>query len=278
MSIYGKNDTRRDLYEFDDGFITSRAKAVSLVSSSDDLIDNGDSTFSPRSTRLGSRRGLVDGSGTKTLCEDQLYLGQPSAFEAYGSGFLLSPRVIATARHVVETALQYDAIDKLRFVFGWSMVDVHTARRIPATDIYAAQAVLKQGQGTSIADDWALIELTSPVHGHAPLVLADAEPVVGTPLFCLGHPTELPLKYSTGSISDISAPGLFRGPVTAFGGSSGSPVFNKDTGEVLGIYVHGPVDYAYRGNCVIASDYPTDDVSEHGKMVRIQQLGLTTVQ
>ncbi|MFP2956819.1 trypsin-like serine peptidase [Myxococcus sp. 1LA] len=218
--------------------------------------------------------GLVDGSGSAVLCEDQRFRNQPSSYEAYGSGFLVAPDAIATAKHVLETAFHYDSIDKLRFVFGWSMVDAHAAKRIPATDIYAAQAVMAQGEGDAVAQDWALVRLTTSVQGIEPLPLADAEPVVGTPLFCFGYPTQLPLKYSTGWISDISDPGLFRGPVTAFAESSGGPVFNKDTGEVQGIYVHGPADYALRFNCVIACDYPADDVSDHGKMVRIQRLGL----
>jgi Flp pilus assembly protein TadG len=276
MAIYDDDDTRRDLYLLQDPAIDKQAAAVALAISVDDLDDNGDGTFSPRVIVFGQRTQLAD-PPTLTLCPDQRFLTQPSAQEAYGTAWLvassLSNGLMVTARHVLETALQYEDgdIGKLRFAFGWKMADAGAAVRIPAGNVYTAAQVQAQGASDAVADDWALIQVTAAVTGIAPLPLSAHLPQLNDALYCLSHPTQLPVKHSTGTVTDVADAGLFRASVTAFGGSSGAPVLDAATGTVSGIYVHGPVDYEAHGGCVVASNYPSTDLTEAGRIVRVQQ-------
>jgi Trypsin-like peptidase domain len=278
MAIYDGNDTRQDLYQVHDAAVLQRAAAVALVISVDDLLDNGDGTFSPRAVIFGQRTELVSSAPGLVLCAGQRYLTQPSAEEAYGTAWLvastLANGVMVTAKHVLETALAYDPLGKVRFAFGWAMQDANTPLQIPAASIYTAAQVVAQGAGGGVEDDWALIEVTAPVAGATPLVLATQAPQLNQNLYCVSHPSQLPLKFSTGWVTDVADPGRFRGAVTAFGGSSGAPVLDAATGDVQGVYVHGPDDYRVdpvTGGCVVPCDYPSNDLSEAGRMVRVQQ-------
>ncbi|HET7463354.1 MAG TPA: serine protease [Longimicrobium sp.] len=274
MAIYDANDTRLDVYQVGTPAIVQQAAAVALVISEDDLVDNGDGTFSPAAVVFGQRTELVTGDPA-LLCPNQAFLAQPSAEEAYGTAWLvnstLTNGLVVTAKHVLEAALSHDPLNNLRFAFAWAMTSATTPVRIPGANIYTAGQVVAVGAGNGIKDDWALIEVTAPVAGIPPLPLSAQNPQMNQALYCLSYPTQLPLKYSTGWVNDVTAPELFRGPVTAFGGSSGAPVLDAATRTVQGVYVHGPVDYEVAGPCVVASNYPSNDVTEAGRMIRVQQ-------
>src|SRR5690606_11297122 len=99
------------------------------------------------------------------------------------------------------------------------------------------------GQTLNSFDDWMLVRLdrvvTAP--GALPLeIRRDGFPGVGTPVGMIGHPSGLPMKIAFGSTTVIKKDfqsTFFEANLDAYGGNSGSPVFNQTTGIVEGIQV-----------------------------------------
>ena len=109
--------------------------------------------------------------------------------------------------------------------------DIVPARRVVA-DVYEAGG-----------SDWALLELAYPV-AHRPLVLSAERPVRHQRVYMLGHPSGLPMKYAgPASVRRVDAKGHFVAGLDAFGGNSGSPVFDAASHRVVGILSGGGADY-----------------------------------
>jgi V8-like Glu-specific endopeptidase len=98
---------------------------------------------------------------------------------------------------------------------------------------------------------------------------------VGNRIRIVGHPVGLPMKYSDGKV--VSKAGFkIYGQMASFGGNSGSPVVNLETGEVAGVLVEGQKDFEldYARMCVMASKYELgSDKSE--KFVSPMYLNIT---
>mgnify|MGYP002404305880 CR=1 FL=1 len=58
----------------------------------------------------------------------------------------------------------------------------------------------------------------------------------------VGHPSGLPMKVAPGRVQFVT-PRLIMMDTDTFGGNSGSPVLNAETGEVEGIFFRGGLDY-----------------------------------
>jgi hypothetical protein len=80
----------------------------------------------------------------------------------------------------------------------------------------------------------------------------------GTAVHIIGHPSGIPAKYAPGAtVRDNTPTTFFRANLDAFGGNSGSPVFDSATHEVEGLLVRGATDYVPSGSCTIALVIPT---------------------
>jgi len=85
---------------------------------------------------------------------------------------------------------------------------------------------------------------------------------VNTPLYCLGYPSGLPLKQASGVVRvNDDAKYYFKTDLTTFQGNSGSPVFTKDTNQIVGILVSGAVDYIQDKNTGLANVIKTPNFS-----------------
>lgn len=134
-----------------------------------------------------------------------------------GSGFLLSPYLIATAAHVVDGAV----------AIGLS-ADGHTS--------------LGQVLGINEATDVALIEAATPFSGHV-FTLATNEPPVGTVVGAIGYPEGGPVSFSQGTISGLNRTvnvegrtltGMVQLDAALNPGNSGGPVLLLN-GTVIGL-------------------------------------------
>jgi hypothetical protein len=87
--------------------------------------------------------------------------------------------------------------------------------------------------------DWALVRLDRKVEGREPVTLSKKEITPGKPVYIIGYPVGLPLKYSPeASVGKINE-AYFSADLNVYNGSSGSPVFDRETHEVIGIVVRG---------------------------------------
>jgi hypothetical protein len=137
--------------------------------------------------------------------------------QGVGSGFLLSPTLVATVNHVVDQA----AVISLEA----------NGQRTSGTVI-----------GSDPTTDLALVRTTQPLPGHV-FSLATAPPPVGTRVAAIGFPLGQPITFTQGGISglDRSIPingttrsGLIETDTPLNPGNSGGPLIDP-TGAVVGL-------------------------------------------
>ena len=168
-----------------------------------------------------------------------------------GTAFLVSSDLVLTAAHCVCThAGQVDHANNqnFRMVFDYQMQgDKQCQQTFDADCVYSMKKIVafqySHHNGRSL--DWALVKLDRPVTGRTPLNL-DFQSVLNedTDVDVLGHPSGLPLKYTNDAqIKKIDHADYFQANLDTFGGNSGSPVFNTQTRQVVGILVRGLPDY-----------------------------------
>ncbi len=141
-----------------------------------------------------------------------------------GSGFQLSPDLIATVAHVVDQG------QVIRVIEGTTST---------------AGTVIGLDQGTDVA----LVRTAVPVHGYE-FRLADSPPRVGDQIAALGFPEGEPLGYNPGAVNGLGRKADIEGylrhdllemDAATNHGSSGGPVIRAD-GAVVGL-----VDAGYEG-------------------------------
>jgi hypothetical protein len=137
---------------------------------------------------------------------------------AIGTGFLLSPRLVATVEHVVD---------------GAASIRLKQNGKVVATGTVV---------GTDPARDVALIRSDEPLAGHV-FSLAPRAPRLGEDVAALGFPLGLPLTVTRGSVSgsDRTVPidglrrrNLVQTDAAVNPGNSGGPLI-ADDGSVVGL-------------------------------------------
>lgn len=141
-----------------------------------------------------------------------------------GSGFELSPGLIATAAHVVQ--------------------DGQLIRVVQGTTATAGRVV-----GLDSGTDVALIQTATPLGGYT-FSFATSAPRVGDQIAAIGFPEGDPLSFNSGSVNGLGRKALIDGiarhdllemDADTNPGDSGGPVIRAD-GSVVGIVDAGPED------------------------------------
>ncbi len=174
------------------------------------------------------------------LCEDERFKEQV----AYGncSGFLVAPDVLVTAGHCYSS----NECETYDWVFNFKIAKAGENKvTVSENDVYHCKEIIAFNDPGMRGNqkDFAVIRLDRPVKGVTPLKVASKTPDVGTSIVLIGHPSGLPQKIADGATVKKIIPTGFKANVDAFGGNSGSAVFNDKTGEVVGILVNGADDY-----------------------------------
>jgi hypothetical protein len=150
-----------------------------------------------------------------------------------GSGFLIGPRVMITARHVVEVgASRCSSVSVTQQGSGAQ------AAAVDWTTWYA------QRPSDARTTDLAIALLDRPLRGYQ-FRLATSSPVVGQRVIALGYPYAEALSITQGTVADVYR----RGAVPQFAlhllsshGGSGGPVIDL-SGRVLGLVQRGGGQY-----------------------------------
>jgi Trypsin-like peptidase domain len=139
--------------------------------------------------------------------------------EAFGTGFLLGPRLVATVEHVIDGALA------IRLVRAGKPVGTATVI------------------GSDASRDLALLRTSRPIRGYT-FALERRSPALGEDVAVLGFPLGLPLSVSRGLVSGsdrtipidgINRRKLVQTDAAVNHGNSGGPLISLDNGRVVGL-------------------------------------------
>jgi hypothetical protein len=243
-AIYGTDD-RQDIFRVRNNSVRAAAAAVAAVVKAADLHRLRNGSFRLRTTSYRDEYAL---------CASEPFVVQPLG--CFCTAFLVAPDVVATAGHCITSQR---ALAGIRFVFGFRMRDDAAVQSVFAPDDVYAGAELIARREAAGGQDWAVVRLARPVAHRRPLPVRRSGKVrSGQSLFVIGHPCGLPLKYAPGASVRHNRPATyFVANLDTYGGNSGSPVFNADTGTVEGILVRGETDFVQHGDCAVSLVCPS---------------------
>lgn len=256
-------ESRVDYYEITDKQIRKNADCVAAICVEKDLIHNRQGFYTLRVKNYGK---------AFNLCQSEPFYHQDIAAGRLCTGFLVKEDMIATAGHCVNE----QNIKDLCFIFGYKMVDSYAPlAEILPKDIYKGVRIIHRiCKCMGNQSDWALVKLDRKVEGQEVVTLSEKKITYDKPVYIIGHPVGLPLKYSSGaSVSDINE-AYFSADLNVYNGSSGSPVFDSETHEVIGIVVRGDSrDFRLVESCWRSVIYSrTDRCSQEPECTRISEL------
>lgn len=207
---------------------------------------------------IGSEDGkfLDDYSTRYNMCEGEAFRDQVRL--ATCSGVLIAPDKILTANHCVTNEL--DCKDQ-RFVFDLKLEKDPKKIKIKRKNIYSCKAIEKFSSHN--AYDYSIILLDRKVKGRKPVTIArETLEIKKDELAVIGHPMGLPMKISdSGFVWDYFKNG-YSTNLDTYSGNSGSPVFKKSTGEMIGHIAAGKTDFVLdRENNCLKSNKCDDDGS-----------------
>jgi hypothetical protein len=151
----------------------------------------------------------------------------------HATAFLVGPRTIMTSGHALSTrgmCAPGASARLLRIIFDFRMDTEDSVHPLDLHDIYEGSTVTSCSSAPE--NDVAVVELSVAVVNRTPLRIS-VQKQAPQPITSLGHPLGLPVKFATGTLSDLSA-SPWRATLNASRGSSGAPVFDS-SGDVIGL-------------------------------------------
>jgi hypothetical protein len=205
------------------------------------------------------------------LCSQEPFRNQPIAAGRLCTGFLVKEDIIATAGHCADEK----NVTGLRIVFGFKMLGLSTpVTWIPNENIYKGIKIIHRvydpkGSGA----DCELIKLDRKVEDHPLANLSGKAIYLNQPVYILGHPCGLPLKYASGAQVRGITDACFSADINVYCGNSGSPVFDCKTHEVIGMVVRGDTqDFRWTGTGWLSVIYPNPVIrSQEPQCTRVSE-------
>lgn len=240
------SDDLMDGDEITDEQIDKNAGCVALICMDKDLIDanNGVSILNTRNY-----------GETFNLCEVEPFRNQPAAAGPMCTGFLVAKDVVATAGLLPGE----QNVTDLRILFGYKMLDSLTpVTRFSNENIYrGSEFIGRVHKNGANASDWSLIKLDRDVVGQTAAALSKEDISFKQAIYVMGYPLGLPLKFVRGATVRNVHDTYFEANLNIYSSSSGSPVFNLQTHEVIGMVARAEnFDFRWVGNGFLSVNNP----------------------
>ena len=186
---------------------------------------------------VGKNFNIGDYTGVKgnTLC-DQNFAQNPSYYTA-GTGFITGSNEFVTVYHVPKDLLEEHnlgvdskTVKKLRIIFNFRQKKTGV---LEAPIVYEVSEIVRSNKDA----DWIVLRTTKGFT-HTPVnkfELAKDIPPAGTPVYVLGHPLGMPLRYAEGQLAKYDSQNQIATLTSGFTANSGSPIITKD-GKVVGLF------------------------------------------
>jgi len=175
------------------------------------------------------------------LCPGEAFASQATI--GIGTAFIVGEKQMVTAGHVFAQSL-----DNYVIVFGFELYNkTGTYQTIISKDqIFYPKKILERNQES----DLTIFSTDRPLNRTVLKIGNSTDVKINTPVYMIGYPSGIPQKVAlNASVHENNDKQFFYTSLDAFQGNSGSPVFNMETHELIGVLVSGEVDYVWRGSC-----------------------------
>ena len=222
FAIFGGDD-RKDMYQVDHWVAHQVMSSIVMLAYKTDVNTEGSNGF---------RLQGVDYGTSENLCRSEPFWSQT----AYGfcTGVLIESNVVLTAGHCVVNEKE---CANTRMVFdvkydGPGALD----ELVSLSRVRDCKRIIRRQNRAGL--DYALIELSHRITDRKPLPLSDLDGA-HRKVFMIGHPMGLPAKFSGPAQIYAESKLVWNTELDAFGGNSGSPVFESASGALVGILTAG---------------------------------------
>jgi len=227
-------------------------------------------------------RSLDTIGNSARVCISEPFYGTPVT-TIRGTGFLVEGNRIVTAHHVLRDE---GDLDDVYFLFGYRMIDATTVRQTYChCEVF--EGVRIHASEPDIEKEFVVVDLDREVPGIEPLALhptplvedpeanlVELVPVYvdapSNPVFMIGHALGLPQVYAPpGAVIGGTDEHCWqmKAELSAYRFGSGSPVFDAETEQVVGMVVTGFDHFREYCGCMARADYNGLE-SPHATVVR----------
>lgn len=240
-----------DFYEIKENQVRKNARSVAAVCMAGDFLADHSGYSKLRLKHYGE---------TFNLCISEPFYDQPIGAGHMCTGILVGEDVVLTAAHFAKEK----NVSDLRFVFDFVMKDSITPiTKVPNENIYKGIEILHRVHNPE--GDWALVKLDRKVTDREIAELSKKEVFFEQPVYVIGYPCGLPLKFSPGAYVEEFTDSYFRSGLNVYSSSSGSPVFCADTHKLIGIASRSKAaDFRWTGTCWLSLSYPGGNINIQG--------------
>lgn len=232
--IYGE-DNRVEVRSYPDRYIRHLARSVVAQVEKNQLVPHlWNNFFQIKGTPLSQKI---------KICPEERFAKELSF--ARCSGVLVKEDTIVSAGHCMRGL---NDCQKYKWVFDVtsSRIAVHNSFYVHKSNVYSCKEVIRaiSIQG---GPDYSIIKLDRPVHGIAPLEYRQQGKIADDAgLVLIGYPNGVPSKIAGDAVvRNNENPIYFVANVDSYGGNSGAPVLDAQSGLLEGILVRGERDYLF---------------------------------